>query len=487
MGFFKSVRPSHFGLMFIHMWIYCITHRASATEDVPIMTCLYISQALVLAAIVLYTFRRPIDHDLGRFLDLASAACMAAAAILICFPLPSSHGGALAFGACIGAVGVSWAYVRWAQLYSQMDIRYAAPLIFLTMAAGSAGKTLIDLMPDVAAAVSLMLLPVGVFGTWVFARRSLPAAPAAALLYNPRTVLSLWRLTVGVAVYSLAVGIIQSVMLEQIPVGDATSVLVHHGTEMLLGIGLFLWVAPMKRGLSFSGSWRLVVLLMTTALVFLPYIDESLLSYLLSLIRTAQTFLIVLLFLTLADIARHSTYHTATVFAAGWAAYALPFGIGTALGHFLQLAAAAETIIASAIVWAIVLAAIYLLDENAVGRSLVFPELNAPDDGDGDSDVARISAAQTQLDIGREQREAEDVVTRRCQTLAQQAGLTGREEEILELLARGRSKAYIADAFIISENTVRTHVKHLYAKLEVHTRQELLDRVESAEVSPEEP
>lgn len=47
---------------------------------------------------------------------------------------------------------------------------------------------------------------------------------------------------------------------------------------------------------------------------------------------------------------------------------------------------------------------------------------------------------------------------------------------------RGRSKAYIADAFFISENTVRGHVKRLYAKLDVHSKQELVDKVEMVDL-----
>ena len=45
-----------------------------------------------------------------------------------------------------------------------------------------------------------------------------------------------------------------------------------------------------------------------------------------------------------------------------------------------------------------------------------------------------------------------------------------------------RSKAYIADAFFISENTVRGHVKRLYAKLDVHSKQELVDKVEMVDL-----
>jgi DNA-binding NarL/FixJ family response regulator len=48
--------------------------------------------------------------------------------------------------------------------------------------------------------------------------------------------------------------------------------------------------------------------------------------------------------------------------------------------------------------------------------------------------------------------------------------LTGREREVLELIARGRSNKRIALALGISEKTVKTHVGHLLAKLGVTDR-----------------
>ena len=65
-----------------------------------------------------------------------------------------------------------------------------------------------------------------------------------------------------------------------------------------------------------------------------------------------------------------------------------------------------------------------------------------------------------------------------CASVAREGGLTEREAEILVYLARGRTKAYIADALFVTENTVRSHVRNIYAKLEVHTRQQLIDLVE---------
>ena len=54
--------------------------------------------------------------------------------------------------------------------------------------------------------------------------------------------------------------------------------------------------------------------------------------------------------------------------------------------------------------------------------------------------------------------------------------LSDRERDILLLLAGGRSLQEIAASLIISVHTARTHVKHIYAKLEVHNRVEALDR-----------
>jgi DNA-binding NarL/FixJ family response regulator len=48
--------------------------------------------------------------------------------------------------------------------------------------------------------------------------------------------------------------------------------------------------------------------------------------------------------------------------------------------------------------------------------------------------------------------------------------LTGREREVLELLARGMTNKEIAEALVITTNTVKRHLKAIFEKLEIHTR-----------------
>ncbi|NLG11343.1 MAG: helix-turn-helix transcriptional regulator [Coriobacteriaceae bacterium] len=62
--------------------------------------------------------------------------------------------------------------------------------------------------------------------------------------------------------------------------------------------------------------------------------------------------------------------------------------------------------------------------------------------------------------------------------IAQRFQLTPREAEVLALLARGRNSNFIKDELVVSRNTVKAHVKHIYQKLNIHTHQEVIDMVE---------
>lgn len=59
------------------------------------------------------------------------------------------------------------------------------------------------------------------------------------------------------------------------------------------------------------------------------------------------------------------------------------------------------------------------------------------------------------------------------------ATLTPREQEIARLLARGYDRKLIASTFTISQETVKTHTKHIYQKLDIHSRRELVALLDS--------
>ena len=95
----------------------------------------------------------------------------------------------------------------------------------------------------------------------------------------------------------------------------------------------------------------------------------------------------------------------------------------------------------------------------AAGESLLFP------------------AAIRRLAAGREDRAAADTMAR--------AALTGREAEVLRLMARGLSNAEIAERLIVGTETVKSHVSGVLAKLGARDRtQAVIAAYESGFVAP---
>lgn len=64
-----------------------------------------------------------------------------------------------------------------------------------------------------------------------------------------------------------------------------------------------------------------------------------------------------------------------------------------------------------------------------------------------------------------------------CQDMAERYSLSPRETEVFTLLAQGRTRAFIQEELVLSGSTVKTHVSHIYAKMDVHDRQEMMDLI----------
>lgn len=57
-----------------------------------------------------------------------------------------------------------------------------------------------------------------------------------------------------------------------------------------------------------------------------------------------------------------------------------------------------------------------------------------------------------------------------------EVGLSKREREVLDCLARGMTTAQVAQELFISDNTVKTHVRHILEKLEASNRAEAVSK-----------
>lgn len=124
---------------------------------------------------------------------------------------------------------------------------------------------------------------------------------------------------------------------------------------------------------------------------------------------------------------------------------------------------------------ACVLAACFLLRKEDV-RSLMQPS---------EEDLAELDAMRSDVvGVGREDvslsvsSDYQSALLHLCGLVALERGLSPREADVLPLLASGQDAKSIGEELCISFNTVRTHIKGIYRKLDVHSRQEMMKYLE---------
>ena len=100
------------------------------------------------------------------------------------------------------------------------------------------------------------------------------------------------------------------------------------------------------------------------------------------------------------------------------------------------------------------------------------------------SDESRVLLRNAQPPLPISVPSPEKTIEERLAQWGDEMRFTAREKEIAVLLAQGRTQPRIADMLGISENTVGTHVRHIYQKTEVHDRQQFIDLAFSV-TSPE--
>lgn len=75
-----------------------------------------------------------------------------------------------------------------------------------------------------------------------------------------------------------------------------------------------------------------------------------------------------------------------------------------------------------------------------------------------------------------------DQLRLQCEAIANTFLLSKREAEVMFYLARGFKSSYIQEKLYISEGTAKTHIRHIYRKLDVHSQQELMRLVDAVDL-----
>lgn len=115
------------------------------------------------------------------------------------------------------------------------------------------------------------------------------------------------------------------------------------------------------------------------------------------------------------------------------------------------------------------------------------PEGSADIQSEGSSCNAVVSSPEEEEGEEKSEKEKPGKFFLQCEVIAKQYGLSARQREVLGMLARGRNAGYITEKLIISAHTAKAHIYNIYQKTGVHSRQELMDLVENADISDSNP
>ncbi|QOS69746.1 helix-turn-helix transcriptional regulator [Eggerthella guodeyinii] len=228
-------------------------------------------------------------------------------------------------------------------------------------------------------------------------------------------------------------------------------------TALAFALGSFAF----PKRLRFETLAKMVLPLLAAGFILLPVGNDSL-AY--GLMKAGETMFDMVLWIVMLDIAAASTrYSAAAVFSWG----RLIVQAGRAVGFVLVSTIAAAFSVDGMFLAAVALVVVYVL---ILASSFAF-----------DGSFFRVRKGG--LSRGALKADARA----RCASMRQRYGLSPREMDVLELIAQGRSGPVIAKQLVIAESTVKTHTHNIYRKVGVATRQELLDVVDGADVSDENP
>lgn len=254
------------------------------------------------------------------------------------------------------------------------------------------------------------------------------------------------------------------------------------------GVCLAVWFIFFSPRVNVPALLRWVAPLIMVGLAAIPFSGMAPEFVASATMSVADTVLQIIAFLSLVNLARAGVFSPAFAIGVGQGMIQLGVLVGNLAGKWSALAAASsgyglwETSLVVICLFSVAMA-LAPSDRNMGGIGLRYAgDLDdAVPVGAGEFPASRVGSAAFEKALHAFEGESDGLLSQeenldeKVVRIAAEGGLSARETEVLGYLARGRSQPYIRDALVLSKNTVASHVKHIYQKLNVHSRQELLD------------
>ena len=523
--------PCFLGLAALRVWLQVNEFGGYAQSDNGIITILsnltYGLTFLIAAAVA---WRKPPTPRTEHAIAFIAAALMLVAPLLMLAGLAPSAGVVATAGALLVGVAGAFGGGMWACAYTRLPLKPALMYAFASLALGSLGGLAISFLPEGSCYIASLFMPA--LSLLCFERtraytgdmplgesagnshgaslqanasheqsalanescrasenqtssRSANAATmrfgkAASRPYDNEPKLSLALIIGGIAVFGLALGLSRGFPAgSPVPFGLPVR-FVHQLGVVAISAGFLWWIGAKGRHISFSLLWRLEIVIAATGAFILMVLPGAATEIAVAIVNIADTLMLCVLFITAQDVAHHSSLHPFVIFGGAWAARVLSRNLGRTVVFALSPMTQSESAVLGIIVFALSLSMVCLLTDNLPRTRKLF----IYDDESREAAASHTASGPAAYETESEGSTAANAAAASSdeqvrEWLRTKHGLTAREIDVALLIARGRSKTFIANELFISENTVRTHSKNVYAKLGIHSREELISLFEN--------
>lgn len=298
-----------------------------------------------------------------------------------------------------------------------------------------------------------------------------------------QTVKDYWRSALSIGAFALSCGVMRSLAVATPEAGTVVNLASMVGMLVAAAALMATWQFKSLR-VNVSLVFRVLFPFVITAFLLIPFLGEGYLMPFAGVLYAIYNCAIILMMIQCAQASRDRGINPVFIygFFAGvvYLLHDLGYLIGLFVGNLEAFGLQPLTSIALFSVY--LLAVMYFVGQGGFAQALspnrvraehieLIPTAAAP------ATRHRPSAgAQGECD---EKSGFHDRLSKQCVLVKKHYKLSDREAEIMELMARGSTVPGIAQRLMVSENTVRTHTKRIYTKLDIHKKQEMLDLLRS--------
>lgn len=491
------------GFGFYYAWIWLCYNSTvliggDGTTDAVFTMYLASTTALAITFVVAALCPRLSRGVVESRLAVAGFSLVAAAATVAAGCSSSSGGSSLLFliASALTGIGTAWVALRLGTLYSTAPARRVTLYTAASFVTACLLYFLAVGLPHQLGLPFMALLP-------VFAALVTMTAPDDTVLQKERPARAkalppgfFLRLVLAIGVFSLVVGVTRgfATLTQSVGTLDDEGAVIVFGTACVAG-ALYVLVSLVGNEVDVSRLYYPVTILVVLGISVVPLIGSGVFEG--RFIGIAYACFIMMIWCLLAHVAHLSGLSPVRVFGLGRGASALGTTAGWLLGSQLIGQQAQNPLfiwsVSIVMVVALLIVSMLVFNDRIIGMVLRASVAEDPE-GREDAAVEMRSASCLDAAVYAEKVEATAVedtddfeldserrtgaFTKRCLAVSSTYGLSQRERDVLFLLAKGRTIGYIADELGVSFNTAKSHIRHVYVKTGVHTRQELLNLIE---------